>query len=522
MRVVTVWCPDWPITAAGVVPGVAAMVVQSNRVVACSPAAAVDGVAVGQRRRVAQRVCPNALVLDQDPDRDMRAFEAVVAEVGRFTPRIEVSDAGCLSFDARGPSRYFGGEAKFIARLAASLAALLPASPRVAVADGRFASSVAARSGNEGGSRLIPAGGSQTFLAPLPVEWLNLAGTIDADLIELFAQLGLRRLGDLASLPPPAVLARFGRHGALARQLAAGTDDDPLVTHEPRQSEIAERRLDTPAEEVEPAIFLVKHLADQLAARLAVDGRTCTRLVVTAETDHAEVSERSWYRAAGLGSAAMVDRGRWQLGAWIDSGAPSAGIVLIRLTAAETRADDGEPTRLWGGPTDLDRRAARATARLAGLVGDEAVQVPIWAGGQLHDQRWRWTSASTVDLTDPNGARSRVQPVDGEGPWPGAMPPPAPLYLPAIPEVAELRDREGEPVFVNARGELASVPASLTIGSGAAEAVIGWAGPWPVQSRWWDSARRQRVARLQIVTGSGCAHVLLVEQGRWRVVGTYT
>lgn len=522
MRVVTVWCPDWPVTAAGVAPDDAAIVVHANRVVACSPAAALDGVAVGQRRRLAQRACPHALVLDHDPDRNMRAFEPVVAEVSRFVPRLEVCDAGCVSFDARGPSRYFGGEGTFAARLAKSVAAILPATPRVAVADGRFASSVAARSGQEGEPCLVPPGASRSFLAPLPIGWLNLAGPIDADLIDLLGRMGLRRLGDLASLPPHDVLARFGRHGALAHQLATGSDENPLVTSEPRQSEIAERRLDTPAEQVEPVIFLVKHLADQLAERLAADGRTCTRLVITAETDHAEISERSWYRAAGLGPAAMIDRGRWQLGAWIDSGAPTAGIVLIRLTAAETRADDGEPTRLWGGPTDLDRRAARTTARLAGLVGDDAVQVPIWAGGQLHDQRWRWTSASTIDLTDPNSAHRRVQPPDGEGPWPGAMPPPAPLYLPATPEPAELRDQGGSPVLVNARGELASAPATLAVGGDAAEAIIGWAGPWPVQSRWWDPARRRRAARLQVVTGSGRAHVLLIEQSRWRVIGTYT
>ena len=72
--------------------------------------------------------------------------------------------------------------------------------------------------------------------------------------------------------------------------------------------------------QLDPLVFVGKHLADQLVAALAAEGRVCTRLVVTAETDHGERSERAWYRAAGMSAPAMVDRVRWQLDAWLDVG----------------------------------------------------------------------------------------------------------------------------------------------------------------------------------------------------------
>lgn len=457
-----------------------------------------------------------------DPDQDMGVIEAVLAEIARFVPRVEVCEVGCVAFDARGPSRYFGGEATLAGRIVESVAPVLAVRPHVGIADGRFTSSVAARTA-KGEPRLISPGTSRSFLAPLPIEWLCIAGFVEAGLVDLFRRLGLKRLGDLAALAPGDVASRFGRSGSVAHKLATGNDDDlPIIGVNQRDSALVERRLDTLLEQIEPVIFVVKHLADQLVAQLTAEGRTCTRLAVTAETEHCEISEQSWYRAGGLSAAAMIDRGRRQLSAWITSGIPTAGVTLVRLIAEETRADDGEPIRLWGGPTDIDRRAARATIHIAGLIGEEAVQVPIWAGGQLHDQRWRWIAAANVELTDLEAARHRVRPGSQEGPWPGAIPPPAPLRVPAMPEPAELCDRHGQAVVVDARGELVSDPSTLAIGGGGAETVISWAGPWPVHTRWWDPARRRRAARLQVITARGEAHVLLIEQNRWSVTGTYT
>ncbi|HEY3486165.1 MAG TPA: hypothetical protein VGK49_12325, partial [Ilumatobacteraceae bacterium] len=70
-RLVTVWCPDWPVVAARVGDDPAA-VLHANRVVARNPAAAAAGVVLGQRRREAQRCCPELLLVDHDPARDAR------------------------------------------------------------------------------------------------------------------------------------------------------------------------------------------------------------------------------------------------------------------------------------------------------------------------------------------------------------------------------------------------------------------------------------------------------------------
>ena len=102
MRTLVVWCPDWPVTAAGFPASTPVAVVFANRVVACSAAARADGVAREQRRRQAQSRCPGLVVVEHDPARDARAFEPVVVAVEAFCPGVEIVRPGVCAFATRG------------------------------------------------------------------------------------------------------------------------------------------------------------------------------------------------------------------------------------------------------------------------------------------------------------------------------------------------------------------------------------------------------------------------------------
>ncbi len=516
---VAVWCPDWPVVAAGVAAEVPAVVLHANRVVARSPAAAADGVVIGQRRREAQQRCPDVVLLDHDTDRDARAFEPVVRAVGRFAPRLEVVEPGWLSLGARGPSRYFGGDERLAEQVVAAVRAEATTDVGVGIADGRFAAAVAARRAGLHPVVVAPDG-SAAFLAPLPVAWLQHVGEADAELVGLFARMGLARLGDLAALPAGDVLARFGPPGRHAQRMAGGLDERPAGGVEPSPERHVEQTFDEPVMTLEPLVFTGKHLADELVAALAAEGRVCTRLVVTAETEHGERSERAWYRAAGLSASAMVERVRWQLDGWTSSGELSAGVVLLRLAPDEVRGDGGDQLRLWGGPSAADERATRAVARLAGLVGDQSVLVPAWRGGRLPGDRYGWVPASTTDLTDADDTAERLRPTV-TGPWPGSLPAPSPAVVPPQVQPAEVLDAAGQAVQVSGRGEVSAPPATLAVGGRAPEAITAWAGPWPLDERWWEPGRHRRLARFQVVTSGGAAHLVLAERRHWWVAASY-
>jgi protein ImuB len=563
-RLGVLWCPNWAVVAAQTAADERVVVLHGNRVIAYSLAAGREGITVGQRRRQAQSCCPHVRIVAHDPDGDARRFEGVVTAIAALIPRVEITEPGMLSFLAKGPSRYFGGEAAMADRmttLASSAAgssfvtddsrgaktATTPGSsfvtddslgagarggtpqpfPALAavggfgmgVADGRFAAAIAARkAAARGGSVIVPHGVEATaeFLAPLPVQLLASVAGLDDDFVQLLQRLGVRQLGELATLSVADVLARFGRQGEFAHRIASGGDDRPPDTIEPPSGLVAIQVLDDPAHHVDTLVFIARQLAEELSGALGADGKVCTRLVITAETDHSERNERLWYRSTGLSAAAMVERARWQLDAWVNSAALTAGVTMLRLEPIEVRSDDGVQLGLWGGRTQADEWAARAVARLATLAGAEHVVVPAATGGRLPGDAFAWVPAVTADLAEP---AQRLTPP--EGPWPGSLPSPSPAVVHAEPSTVEVRDKDGNPVKVTGRGAVSAIPATVQRKARTSEPVVAWAGPWPLEERWWDTTRARRSARFQLLTESGSLLLVSLERQRWWLLGEY-
>ena len=530
VRTLVVWCPDWPVVATGLPPELPVAVLAAGRVLACSGPARAEGVGVGLRRRAAESHCPGLVVVDHDPARDVRAFEPVVAVVESFAPRVEVTRPGVCSVATRGPSRYFGGDAALAARVAE---AVEPAC-RVGIADGPFAAALAARRG-----LVVPPGGSAAFLAPLPAASLGtaFAGDMTA-LVDLLGRLGIRTLGDLAALPAPAVLARFGPDGTRAHRLARGLDERPLATRTPPPDLVARAELDPPVESVETAAFAAKSLADEVCARVGERGLALTRVAIEAETEHGESRVRLWHHAGGFTAGALAQRVRWQLEGWLHAGAgpawpersgrpawpersgdrPTAGIALLRLVPDEVAPDRGRQLGFWGGEGAGDERAARALARLQGMLGPEAVVTAVVGGARSPAEQAvlvPWGDARPA-WSERNGGASTER-----APWPGGLPPPAPATVPGKPLPAEVVDTEGRPVGVTGRGRPTAAPARLSVEGGPWAELTAWAGPWPLDERWWDPRAHRRRARWQVVTATGAAHLLALEGGRWSVEATY-
>jgi protein ImuB len=517
VRTLVVWCPDWPVVASGRSSSgrsgtEAVAVVAANRVVACSESARKDGVEVGLRRREAQGRCPELVVTEQDPGRDARAFEPVVAAVEAFTPCVEVGPPGMVSFGTRGPSRYFGGDRALATKVAAAVDAVLAtwvAAPRcrIGVADGPFAAERAARlSSGAPPVLVVPPGRSADFLAPFPVRFLD-----RPDLADLLARLGLTTLGDLAALPGATVLARFGADGALAHRLARGGDDRPRAARTPPLELTVHAELDPPAERVDMAMFVAKALADQLHELLAGRGLACTRVAIEAETDHGEHLIRRWRHDGALTSRAIAERVRWQLEGWLSTGATTAGVTLIRLIPDEVKPDHGRQLGFWGGSAAANDRAARGLARIQGMLGPGGVVTAVVGGGR--------DPAHQVQLVPWGDPRPEAPPASP--PWPGHLPLPAPAAVYPDPIPAALCDGAGQPVLVTGRGVLNAIPARLSVAGGPPVEVVAWAGPWPAEERWWDQQSCRRRARFQVCGADGTAQVVVLESGRWWVEATY-
>jgi hypothetical protein len=163
----------------------------------------------------------------------------------------------------------------------------------------------------------------------------------------------------------------------------------------------------------------------------------------------------------------------------------------------------------FGGASEADARAARSFVRVQDRLGIEAVLMGRVQGGR---------DPAGQSVLVPWGSPQADAAASG-APWPGRLPPPAPTDVLRAPPRAEVVDPEGRAVAVNGRGLLTGELDRLSVDGGPWQAVVAWAGPWPVTERWW-SVRRRR-ARLQVVTADGVARLLCTERGQWWVEALY-
>jgi len=175
----------------------------------------------------------------------------------------------------------------------------------------------------------------------------------------------------------------------------------------------------------------------------------------------------------------------------------------------------------WGGEAGAAARAGRALARVQQLLGPGAVVTGQLQGGRGPAERARvvpWAGGRDTGSEQTGRRRGGAGPVP-DPPWPGQVPPPAPVIVLTRPLPAQLVDTGGHLVGVSGGGMVTAAPARLSVDGGPWTVVTGWAGPWPSEERWWAVPRR--LARMQVVTGPGTAHLLTRERGGWWLEGTY-
>jgi protein ImuB len=509
-RTLMVWCPDWPVTAAGFGPRDVVAVITAGQVVACSKAARERGVAIGMRRRLAESRGGELVAVRRDSIAEARLFDPVVAAVAELAPEVEVIRPGLCALAARGPARYFGGEHALCQRLvgavqrAQSAVAADAIEVQAGVADGPFAAALAARAGV-----VVPVGASAAFLAEFPVAVLG-----RPELADLLMRLGITTLGSFAALDPVAILARFGPDGAMAHRMAGGLDERPLRLTPPTEELMAVVELDPPADRVDIASFAARGLAADLAEQLGTRGLVCVLLTIEAETAHGERLSRRWRAETEFAPEAMTQRLRWQLEGWlagtVPEASPTAGLSRLRFVATEVVPSAGEQLGLWGRVSDHDRRAIQGLDRLRGMLGPTGVFTGALLGGRSPLDR--------ETLVAWGEDRPCVQ---ESQPWPGRHPIPAPTLVHREPLRARVHDGRGDPVVVSGRGLLTSVPQVLQIGDGTPRALIAWGGPWLFDERWWDPDVSRRRARFQLVREDGTAYLCFVERNQWWIEATY-
>ena len=528
-RTIVVWVPDWPVIAAEAptrpaesvgappTPTVVA-VIEKGLVFACSAAARSAGIRRGLRLREAQARCSDLVTIAYDPILALRRFEPILMAVEHLMPGVQVIRAGMCAVRARGPVRFYGGQEKTAALLIERLrgtgdddgsekndATTVP-DCRVGIADGLFAAEQAARSTTAASPiRIIPAGDSAEFLAPLPIAALGIPS-----LTALLPKLGMHTLGSFASLDAMQVRHRFGEAGSRAHTLASAAEKTTVVPRTVQNELDVQIDFEPPLERADQIAFALRPVAERFTGQLAEQHRVCTAIRVRIDSEQS-VSERVWLHPRWFTAADVIDRVRWQ----VQPSSTGSGLgAVVRVTVCPETVDGAgsHDEGLWS--TAPDERIHHGLARVQGMLGHDAVLTAVIGGGRMLADR---------QLLVPWGDRP---PASGEaGPWPGSMPAPLPSSVFTPPLAARVVDAAGESVGVDERGALTAVPVRVQVSEALTGAepieIVAWAGPWRVDERWWDAHTARSVNRFQVVDTTGCAWLLLEDHRVWRAEARY-
>ncbi len=555
------WFPRWSVVAALAAIGEtisdqavtqsAVVVVRGNRVLDASQRARADGVLPGLRLREAQSRSPQARVLRADEAAESRAFAQVLDVLERAVAGVEAVRPGLCIVPARGPTRFYGGEVQAVAAVVdavrAGSVAALAAGVRVGVADDVFAAEQAAYASLPS-PVFVAQGRSRDFLDPLPIERLA-----DGEVASLLQRLGVTTFGGFASLPAELVEARLGAVGAVLHDRVSGLDGRAVVPRQ-RHEDLALRvHWDEPIEREDQLAFAVRDAVGRLVDDLAQRRLVATAVRIELVSDRGDRSDRLWSHPQCFDASGIVDRLRWQVQASASRGGnggdfsttTSPGVNTMaaasRQSGLGTGPAGGYPPALDGGITQVtitpervaeayrferalfgsgvEDRVAQGLARVQGIVGHDGVLVAQVTGGRsVRDRR----------VFVPWG--EQAAPVRGDGPWPGRLPSPSPSLVYADRVAATVWDAAGGVVSVDSRGTVSAHLASFEVVPVGARPrrhqVVGWAGPWAVAGRWWDSAisgdaAPARVDRFQCVDDEGIGWLLALEAGRWWVEARY-
>jgi nucleotidyltransferase/DNA polymerase involved in DNA repair len=325
------------------------------------------------RLEEALSMCPQLVLVDQDPAGVEQAWEGIVRGLENAGFAVEPVEPGTALFETKGVERLYGGLEPALKR---ALAAVGPAwDARAGAAERRFAALAAAGVARPGQALIVSDDRTRKFLAPLPMTLLPL----ERERYDELEELGVRTIGELAGLPGGAVAERLGPDGRRAWSLARGEHDGPAFgdkTVSPRRPPMSlVETLEFP-EAVGQELTLRRGLGvliDGLLARPERAGRPPRKLALWARL----VGGASWRRMVTLRDpTADPERLRLALGPKLTE--LPAPVLKLRLEAVELAGSSGEQLELVRAEGEVVRAKFRQDRLREGL---RQVKAAVGAGG---------------------------------------------------------------------------------------------------------------------------------------------
>ena len=405
-----------------------------------------------------------------------------------FSPVVEQAQPDIAVLDASGLDRIYGPPHEVAAAISAR-AREMGFTANIALASHPDTAICAARGFS--GISIVPHGDEAKFLESLPVHLLGL----DEQMSETFDRWGIRTFRDLAVLPTIGIAGRLGPEGVRLQALARGECERPLVAIEAPLRFAEELQLDDPVELLEPLLFVLGRLLNDLCRRLAGRGLAANELRL-----RLALEDKSEHQRTLRFPVPMCDPRTFLKLLQLDLGRhpPAAPVLKVGITAEHSKprtAPEGLFIPQAPEPEKLELTLARVTA----LVGEKNVGSPELQDSHRPDafQIHRFApppshGRGSASVTA-NGDRERAVAAYRR-------------YRP--PKEAQVQTENERPIFVHSadiRGK-----------------IISCAGPWRTSGDWWTLDPWNR-DEWDIALHTGALYRIYYDHvtGRWFVEGSF-
>lgn len=172
---------------------------------------------------MAKKLCPAAIFLPVRMWRYQEVSQQILDIFQRFTPLVEPLSLDEAFLDVSGSLRILGTAEEIAGQIKELVREGLGLTVSAGVATSKLVAKIASDLDKPDGLTVVAPGREKEFLAPLSMDRLWGVGRVTRDALAL---MGVRTIGDLARLPLPILMARFGgKHGTHLHQAALAMDN---------------------------------------------------------------------------------------------------------------------------------------------------------------------------------------------------------------------------------------------------------------------------------------------------------
>jgi protein ImuB len=396
----------------------------------------------------------------RSPSQEATAYAALLDCAWTISPRVEdgarreeqdFSDTVVL--DICGCEKLFGSSEK-IAHDLKRVASEVGFETNVAVAGSPLVAVCAAQ--GFAGVTVITAGEEGLRIGRLSLEALR----IPFEFVETLKRWGINTCADFAALPEISIVERLGQEGKHWWRLARGADDHPLIAKEfPSQFE-EHLDLDSPADLLEPLLFVLNRLLEQLCARLRMHILAIGEIKVTLTLERNDSrNKKPVFHIQMLRPPVPARDSKFLLKLLhldLEKHPPSLPVMAVRILAIPAKARSqqlGLFLPLSPNPELLEITLKRIQA----TVGENRVGAPVLL--DTHSPNAFQQNRFVLPEMKEKRAVTEKQTT-------AAMR----IFRPPLPATVEFQ--EGKPAFLGCEG--------------ARRRILAFAGPWRTKGEWWS------------------------------------